>query len=142
MEFRTTIDIQAPPDRVWAIMLDVERWHEWTPSITRIERLDGGPFDIGSRARVKQPRALPAIWRVTALEPGQSFTWVTERPGVHAAGVHAVEASGNGCRATLAVVFGGPLGKLVGRLLKGMTERYLRMEAEGLKARAEAAGPT
>lgn len=118
-------------------MLDVERWHEWTASITRIERLDDGPFEVGSRARVRQPRALPAIWRVTALEPGRSFTWVTTQPGVHASGLHAVEAKSGGSHVTLGVVFAGPLSGLVGRLLGGMTRRYLQMESEGLKARAE-----
>ena len=38
--FSTTIDIDAPPARVWQVMSDVERWHEWTPSITSIQRLD------------------------------------------------------------------------------------------------------
>jgi uncharacterized protein YndB with AHSA1/START domain len=28
--FSTQIDINASPERVWAVMSDVERWHVWT----------------------------------------------------------------------------------------------------------------
>ena len=34
--FSVTVDIPAPPDRVWAVIADVERWPEWTPTVTRI----------------------------------------------------------------------------------------------------------
>jgi hypothetical protein len=43
-----------------------------------------------------------------------------------------------GTRVELAVVMSGPLGRVVGRAYRGLTERYLAMEAAGLKARAEA----
>ena len=47
-------------------------------------------------------------------------------------------AAGDGARATAILVQGGPLGPVVGFLTRGLTKRYLAMEAAGLKARAEA----
>src|SRR5689334_19945428 len=106
--FTTTVDIEASPDRVWGIMVDVERWSEWTRSITSIKRLEAGPFVVGSRARVLQPKLRPAVWIVTKLDTGRSFTWESRNPGVRVIGFHGVEPTEKGSRATLSVQMDGP----------------------------------
>jgi uncharacterized protein YndB with AHSA1/START domain len=45
MNFTITVDIDAPPDRVWAVMSDIERWPEWTPTVTSIARMGHRPAD-------------------------------------------------------------------------------------------------
>jgi uncharacterized protein YndB with AHSA1/START domain len=137
--FTIEVEIHAPPQRVWHVMQDVERWPEWTPSVTSIERLDEGPLAAGSRARIRQAKLLPATWRVTAIEEGKGFTWVTRGPGVTVTGHHVVEPIPHGSRATLSLRFSGALGPLVGWLTRGINERYLAMEAAGLKRRCETA---
>ncbi len=138
MQFSITIDVEAPPEVVFAVLSDVERWPEWTPSVTRIERLDDGPLAVGSRARVRQPKLLPAVWEVTELSEGQGFTWVTRSPGVLVAARHRVEPAPGGARATLSVEFSGILAALVARLTRGLNERYLALEAEGLRRKSVA----
>ena len=135
--FTVSVDIAALPARVWDVMSDVERWHEWTPSITRIRRLSGGPFAVGSRAVVRQPKFPPAVWKVTDLQPGREFTWVSTAPGLRVAGIHRVEPAGGGAHATLDVEIGGLFGGMWARLTGALTERYIAMEAAGLKARSE-----
>ena len=76
MEQSITIDIAAPPGRVWEVLSDVEYWSEWTPTVTWVRRLDEGPLRTGSRARISQPRIPETEYVVTELEPGRSFTWV------------------------------------------------------------------
>lgn len=137
MRFSTTIDIEAVPDRVWTVVCDVERWPEWTPSVTHIERLDAGPLAVGSRARVRQPRLAPAVWEVTALDEGRSFTWVTRAPGVLVSAYHGVAPRADGARATLTLEMSGPFGSLLAWLLRGLNRRYLGLEAQGLKRRSE-----
>lgn len=137
-DLTTTISIDAPAERVWQTMADVERWHEWTASITRIERLDDGPLGVGARARVEQPKLPPATWTVTDWQPGRSFTWISTGPGFTTTGVHAVEPeSPTTSRATLVVRFGGLLGPLVALLSRRLTTTYLGFEATGLKRRSE-----
>jgi hypothetical protein len=136
-DFSITVDINAPPEIVAGVMFDVERWAEWTPSVSRIERLDSGPLAVGCRARILQPKVPPAVWQVTELEPGRGFSWKSGSALAWAVGKHGVEASGAGSRATLSLHFGGPLGGILARLLRNLNNRYLGMEAAGLKRRSE-----
>lgn len=135
-DFSITVDIAAPPERVWAVIADVERWPEWTPTVTRIQRLDPGPLAAGSRARIRQPKLPPAVWQVSELREGRSFTWVNQSPGVRVAATHSVEPIAQGARATLSLRFSGLLGQLVSRLTRGLNERYLALEADGLRERS------
>lgn len=135
--FVETRSIHAPVDRVWQVMTEVDRWHEWTPSITRITRQEASPLGLGSRVVVKQPKLLPAPLTVTAFAPNQSFTWEGKSPGLHTIAHHRVEATGDGCKATLVLEFHGLLSGLVARLAGDLVARYVRWEAEGLKARSE-----
>lgn len=136
--FDTTIDIQAPPDRVWAALRDIERWPEWTPTISSIRLIDLGPLAVGSRAIVRQPKLLPARWKVTEIEAGRSFTWITVGPGTLVTARHGIEGTGNNSRVKLSLDFAGFLGPVFARLTRGLNTRYLALEAEGLKKRVEA----
>src|SRR6476661_1257371 len=98
-KFSIAIEIAAPTQRVWQVMSDVERWHEWTASIKSVKRLGSGPFAIGSRVLIRQPKLPPAFWKVAAIEPAKSFTWISVSPGFRATGYHAVESKPGGSRA-------------------------------------------
>ena len=136
--FSTTVDIAAPPAQVWAVMRAIERWHEWTPSIRSIDRLDSGAIRAGSRARVRQPRLPAAVWEVTDWVEGKGFTWVSRAPGVRVTGDHQVAPNQAGTRATLSIRYEGPLAPILVWLTGGLNDRYLALEAAGLKKRSEA----
>ena len=135
--FEISIDIAAPAERTWQVMSDIDRWHEWTPSVTSIRRLGGVPFALGTRAIVRQPKFPPALWKITMIEPRKSFTWASVVPGLRVVGKHQVEATPTGSRARLSLDLQGLFGGLFGRLTRGITERYIAYEAAGLKARSE-----
>src|SRR5580765_507243 len=65
-EFSISVDIRAAPPRVWALISDIEGWPGWTPTVKSVERLDAGPLAVGSRARIRQPKLLPAVWQITS----------------------------------------------------------------------------
>ncbi len=135
--YSVSIDINAPAERVYDVMIDIDRWHEWTPSITSIRRLNEAAFAIGTRALVRQPKLPPATWTISKIEPGRRFEWVNKAPGLKVTGHHSVTPTATGSRATLALSYEGLFGGLLARMTEGITRRYIAMEANGLKARAE-----
>ncbi|SCF38942.1 SRPBCC family protein [Micromonospora mirobrigensis] len=138
MRFEATSEVAATRERIWAVTVDVERWAEWTPSVTRARRLDAGPFTVGSAARIEQPRLRPAVWRVTELVEPHFFRWVSRSPGVRTLAEHRLEPLPDGrVRVVLSAEMSGPLAGLAGRLGGGLFQRYLRLEADGLKRRCE-----
>jgi hypothetical protein len=68
--------------------------------------------------------------------------WTSGAPGLRVVANHRVEASPSGAVATLSLELQGLFGNIFGRMTKEITERYLAMEAEGLKQRAEDPGFT
>jgi uncharacterized membrane protein len=139
----TSITINAPVERVWSVMTDVERWPEWTASVTRVERLDAGPFGVGSRARISQPKLPTTIWTVSDLQPERSFAWTAGASGITTVANHEITPGpADSVTVTLSIRQSGLLSPLVALLAGGLTRRYIRMEAEGLKRKAEGAALT
>jgi uncharacterized protein YndB with AHSA1/START domain len=133
--FSISRHIDAPPEPVWQVLLDVEHWPAWTPTITGVERLDHGPFGVGSRARVRQPRLPQALWQVTEVVAGRSFTWEATGPGLRTIGRHEVVPDDTGSTVTLSIEQTGPLGAVAALVWHRLTQHYIELEAAGLAAR-------
>lgn len=135
------IEIDAPAGVVWEVFSDVERWPEWTASVTRLVALDGPELFVGNRFEIKQPRMPKLVWAVTDMSPGASWTWVQRSPGGLTVARHDVLPGGGDSEGRTRIhqrlEQRGPVGALVGLLMRSMTRRYLDLEAEGLKARCE-----
>jgi len=52
MRFESSIDIDAPPEKVWMLIDKLEQWPQWMPSIKKIERVSKGPLTAGSQLSV------------------------------------------------------------------------------------------
>jgi uncharacterized protein YndB with AHSA1/START domain len=138
VQYEVSVDISASPERVWAVLVDVERWPDWTPSMTRVQRRDHSPFGLGSAVRMKQPRLPATVWRVTAFEPGRSFSWTARGPGVQTEAGHRLAPGADGSvTVTLTIRQSGALAGPLWRLLSGLTRRYVSTEARSLKHRCE-----
>ncbi len=133
--FETSRHIDAPTQPVWDVLFDVARWPEWTPTVDSVKRLDDGPFQVGSRAELRQPKLPKAVWEVTEVVDGRSFTWEATGPGIRTIARHEVVPDGEGSEVRLSIEQTGPMGAVAGFVWRGLTQRYIELEAESLDAR-------
>jgi uncharacterized membrane protein len=139
VDYLVTALAEAPTDEVWRLFIDIERWPDMTRSMREVRRIDSGPLRVGSEAIIRQPRLPRARWRVTALEPGHSFTWETTAPGLTTAGDHVVAADGPRARITHTHRQSGPLAGAADAVYGRLSRKYLSMELEGYRLGAESA---
>lgn len=131
------IAIDASAELVWDVFSDVERWPDWTESVTSLKALDGPGLAVGKRFEIKQPRLPKLVWEVTELDEGASWTWEQRSPGGRTIASHEVISEGDRTLVRQRLDQRGPVGALFARLMRGTTKRYLELEARGLKARSE-----
>ncbi len=132
------IEIVAPPAKVWAVLMDVERWPEWTPTVTSARRLEPGPLMLGSRTEIIQPKLRPAVWQVTELDESSGrFSWAMRSPGIAVTAWHLLEPVQDGSRISHGLRFQGVLAPLLSRMLRKQNQQYLETEAGGLKKHCE-----
>lgn len=135
MRFEDHLEIEAPAALVFAINTDVERWPEFTTTVTSVELLDG-PLALGARARIKQPGQRPTVWTVTAFEQDRTFSWEARALGAHIVATHFVEPTPAGARNTLRLDLHGIGGRLLGTLLGRKLRSGLATENAGFRTEA------
>lgn len=133
-----TVEIDAPAAVVWRVFADVENWPAMTESVSSLRALDGKELALGRSYAIKQPRIPRVKYKVTSFEPGTSWNWTYARPGNKTVAIHEVTPiDGNRTRVRQAIEQTGIVGEMVGKVMKGLTARYLDMEGAGLKKMAE-----
>jgi hypothetical protein len=139
---QTSLEIAAPPERVWAVLTDFAAYPQWTTIISQVRtRMHEG---AGIRFRIKI-EATPEIGfaaRIVRCAPGRELAWRGGAPLVPslAWGEHyfRLEQGGAGTRLIHGEDFGGLLGLIVrGRVHARITRTYDAFN-RALKARAEA----
>lgn len=138
--FEHGIEIDAPVATAWALTIDVERWPSLFPTVTTVERLDTGPMQLGSRARIKQPGQPNRVWTVTEFSPNRRFVWTTSAWGFAMRAEHVLTpTSAGGTSNLLRIVLDGPLAGVVAALGGRQIRKTLATENEGFRVAATAA---
>jgi hypothetical protein len=140
------IEIETTPERVWAVLTDLDRFGEWNPFMTEAR----GTVSKGNRLRVRLSppggRGVTMKPRVTVAAPGRMFEWLGHAgfPGVFD-GRHRFELRPTATGTTFVQheTFSGVLAPLFMRMLARRTAAGFVLMNEALKARAEqATAPT
>jgi uncharacterized protein YndB with AHSA1/START domain len=72
-----TIDVAAPPAKVWSLVTDLPRMSQWSPQVVRTI-VRGGPVQLGTRAfniNHRGPLVWPTRTKVVAFEPHREFAF-------------------------------------------------------------------
>jgi carbon monoxide dehydrogenase subunit G len=133
-EVSTAVDARA--DVVWRTVADVEKWPEWTPTMTGID-LDGDELRVGATARVRQPRQPVRTWTVTELAEGRAFTWTSTGRGLRLSAEHAVSTEGGRTNVRLSFSLTGPLAPLASLLAGRLIRQAVNTEAASLRVWCE-----
>ena len=135
----THVDIDAPPQRVWEVLLDFPAWKDWNQFIPSVN----GILEVGARLSIKvvPPGRKPMEFRpeVFVVRPfeeilwGGSFLWIVYR------GDHSIilePRPGGGTRFRQRERFRGPMVLFMGSMIKATEEGYHQMN-QSLKQRVE-----
>ena len=132
------LHIDAPPDVVWGLMSDIERWPQWTATAESAKRGEDGPLRTGATARMKIVGASGVgLWIVASLDEGREFVWENRTAGVRSVAGHRVEPDGAGSKVRLWIEQSGLVAAAIGWYLRRVSNRNIDIEAEGLKRESE-----
>jgi hypothetical protein len=150
MQDSVTVHVDAPPEKVWALVSDVTNTGRFSPETFEAEWIDGstGP-EVGARFRghVKRNNKGPTYWTkctVTTSDPGREFTFVVGTPKNHPmTWGYRLAATGHGTDVTEFYELADKLPlrlywKIMGKARGRTNARNMRATLERLKAAAEA----
>jgi hypothetical protein len=135
----TSIDIDASTDQVWAVLSDLDRYHEWNPFI----REAAGTAAVGARlsVRIFPATGKPSTFRPTVLAatPGRELRWLGRfiLPGIFD-GEHmfTLAERGSGTHLVQAETFRGLLVPFLGKQIDSWVADFTALN-QALRRRVE-----
>ena len=135
----TYIDINAPPQRVWEVLIDFPAWREWNPFIPSIT----GKLEAGERLQITvSPPGMKSMQfkpEVFAVRPGKEIIWDGNFLLFVYRGDHAIllePLPSGGTRFRQCERFWGPMVLFMGRMFQPTEQGYHQMN-HALKRRVE-----
>lgn len=115
------IDIDAQPERVWALLSDLEGWTKWTSTIVELR----GKLAIGERIQLRSSLAPERVFnlKVKALEPSKKLVWGD------VLGSREYTLTSNtrgGTRFSMVEIIGGPMFPLFAKMIPSFDDSFTR----------------
>lgn len=132
MRAETTVELAAPPERVFELLMDPNRLGDWVTAHRSVSEVPVGGLEEGSSFRQKLRLARVAFeveWTVTKLDPARRTEWKGSGPrGARARVVYELKPSGEGTSfhyLNELELPAGAAGKAAGRLASKPAERAM-----------------
>lgn len=143
LNFTLQEQFSAPPERVFAMLTDLDQAARWMPNFVRIEKLTPPPFGRGTRwreVRKMYGREANELFEVTAYEPGKALElYVDGTQGSSKRGHfrfrYELQPADGRTTVTLAAEIGGmgALMELLGRLFMGAFKKAVVQDLAAMK---------
>jgi uncharacterized protein YndB with AHSA1/START domain len=128
--------IDAPIDRVWEVLIAIDRWPEWNPDVKSVSVV--GPVERGSTFRWKAgPATITSL--VEHVERPHVVAWSGRTLGIRALHVWRLESRDGGTLARTEESYDGRVARVLRRSLQKILDNSLADGASYLKAEAEKA---
>ena len=142
-----TRTVDAPRKVVWDVITDLDHAPQVMEAISRVERVRGDGFDVGTRWRETRTmfgREATEEMEVTAIDPPRGYVVEADGQGAHYRTEFTLDDEGDGTRVTM--TFGadpkGVTGRLmaatVGRLFAGATRKAVAADLADVARASEA----
>lgn len=135
--FETRIVIEAPIERVWALLTEAPGYPSWNPTVDKVE----GRIALGEKvtvhAKISPGRAFPV--KVAVLEPNARMVWSSRMPLGLFKGERTFTldpSGGGGVAFSMREVFSGLLSPLIEKSIPDLQPAFDEFAA-ALKRRAE-----
>jgi hypothetical protein len=134
VSYQVSGDSEAAPNKVWAAWIDVASWSE--SEHIESARLNG-KFRPGGIITIKTKGLPRSTLKLTDVEPPRLWVDESRWPGVKMTFEHVIEPRGAGTELTERVLIRGPLGRLVGILMRRKLEALFAASVAHIARRAE-----
>ena len=144
MKVERTIEIDAPAEQVYDVVMDPSRLRDWVTIHDHLEDAPEGRLKHGSKLtqRLKLAgRSFTVRWTVVENDPCRRVVWEGRVPvGSHAQVVYTFDENGQGTRFSYMNKYdlpGGVVGRVAGRAVLRVTEKELDGSLQRLKSLVE-----
>lgn len=144
MKVERTVELAAPPERVYDVVMDPARLDEW---VTIHQHLEGSPPErLRQGSKLTQclrlaGRKFKVRWTVVENDPCKHVVWEGRGPmASHARVEYGFTPNSNGTRFSYMNEYnlpGGPFGRLAGRTVSRITAKELDGSLERLRELVE-----
>lgn len=141
MRIESNVVINAPVERVFAFVTDVERQPDWIAAVERVSNLSPGPLQVGSTFRLSlafMGKTAEADQQITRLDPNRAITQKTTSGPIATEVTMTLEPNGSGTllrNVTEADL--GSLGRFAGPMISRTIKRQLETDLQTLKRMLE-----
>ena len=144
MKVERTVEIAAPPERVYDVVMDPTRLEDWVTIHHHLEDAPNGPLKKGSKLTQclrLAGKKFHVRWTVVENDPCVRVVWEGRGPvASHARVVYELEGNGDGTTFSYLNEYdlpGGALGRIASRAVSRVTQKELEGSLQRLKSLVE-----